>query len=242
MKTGTAKKRQYIPIHDIVDHMPYNASARESIPAFHALTGSDTTSYIAGYSKKSAWKTFQAHYHLLENLGKGELTVEMLQNAEQFICKLCNLNNVSTTDEARVMLFNKSRSPESLSPTSDALHFHIKRAHYQASIWRQAHLVNPELPNPEDMGWKIEEARLKPIIMSFPPVPESCREVIACKCKSGCKTLRCKCKKSNLNCTRGCTCSESEHVSESLFFVIIPYCKNFLNKIIILITIKWELT
>ena len=112
LKTGTAKKRQYIPIHDIVDHMPcnaipihdivdhmpYNADTRESIPAFHSLTGSDTTSYIEGYSKRSAWKTFQTYHHLLENLGKGELTAETSQNAEQFICKLYNINNVSTTN------------------------------------------------------------------------------------------------------------------------------------------------
>ena len=40
----------------IVDHMPYDSDIRESIPAFHALTGSNTISYIAGYSRKSAWR------------------------------------------------------------------------------------------------------------------------------------------------------------------------------------------
>ena len=48
------------------------------------------------------------------------------------------------------------------------------------------------LPNPEVMGWKIEEAKVEPILMSIPSVPESCREVIACNCKTGCKTLHCK--------------------------------------------------
>ena len=71
LKTGTAKKRQYITIYDIVDHMSYDADVREPIPAFLALTGSDTTSYIAGSSKKSAWKIFQTHHQLLENLEKG---------------------------------------------------------------------------------------------------------------------------------------------------------------------------
>ena len=197
--------------------MPYNSDTRESIPAFHALTGSDTTSYIAGYSKKSAWKTFQMNHHLLENLGKGELTAETSQNAEQFICKLYNIKNVSKTNEARVILFNKSRSPESLPPTSDALHFHIQRAHYQAAVWRQAHLAYPVIPNPEGMGWKVEETKIKPILMSLSPVPESCQEIIACKCKSGCKTLRCRCKKSNLNCTRDCTCSNGSELCHNHF-------------------------
>ena len=72
--------------------------------------------YIAGHSKKPAWKTFQVHHNLLKNLGKGELSTETSQNAEQFICKLYNVDSVSTTDEAQVTLFNKSRSPESLRP------------------------------------------------------------------------------------------------------------------------------
>ena len=217
LKAGTTKKRQYIPVHDIVEQMSYNANIRETIPAFHALTGSDTTSYIAGCTKKPAWKIFQTHHQLLEKLGKGELTVEALKNAELFVCKLYNLNKVSTTDGARAILFNKSRSPESLPPTSDALHFHIQRAHYQASVWRQAHLAYPSVPNPETMGWKIEENTVTPKLMSLTPVPESCREIITCNCKTGCKTFRCNCKKSNLHCTRGCGCRMSEQLCQNEF-------------------------
>ena len=77
----------------------------------HALTGSDTTSYIAGCSKKSAWKIFQTHHQLLENLGKGEMTAEALKNAEEFVCKLYNVKNVSmSTGVARAILFNRARS------------------------------------------------------------------------------------------------------------------------------------
>ena len=199
--------------------MPYNADTRESIPAFHVLTGSDTTSYIAGCSKRSAWKTFQTHHQLLENLGKGELTAETLKNAEQFVCKLYNINNMSNTNEARVILFNKSRSPESLPPTSDALQFHIQRAHYQVAVWRQAYLAYPDTPNTKAMGWKVEETKVKPLLMSLSPVAKSCREIITCNCKSGCKTLRCRCKKSHLNCTRGCTCSDK-------CVIIIFHCHN----------------
>ena len=44
----------------------------------------------------------------------------------------------SVTDEARDLMFGKSKSPESLPPTSDALKLHIERAHFQASVWKQA--------------------------------------------------------------------------------------------------------
>jgi len=70
LKTGTAKNRRYVSIHDIVQQISYSVQIRETIPAFDALTSSDTTSYIADCSKKSAWKTFQTHHQLLENLGK----------------------------------------------------------------------------------------------------------------------------------------------------------------------------
>jgi hypothetical protein len=49
-----------------------------------------------------------------------------------------------TSDEARDLMFVKSKSPESLPPTSDALKLHIERAHFQASVWKQANVVKPD--------------------------------------------------------------------------------------------------
>ena len=39
--------------------------------------------------------------------------------------------NVIKKDDARVQLFNKCKALEVVPPTSDALHGHIERAHYQ---------------------------------------------------------------------------------------------------------------
>jgi len=47
MKAGTAKKRKFISVHAIVEHLQLNPEVQEILPAFHALTGSDTTSYLA---------------------------------------------------------------------------------------------------------------------------------------------------------------------------------------------------
>jgi methionine synthase II (cobalamin-independent) len=57
-----------------------------------------------------------------------------------------------TSDEARDLMFGKSKSPESLPPTSDGLKLHIERAHFQASVWKQANVVKPVLPSPVTMG------------------------------------------------------------------------------------------
>ena len=86
LKAGTYKKPKYFPIHELHQDLP--KSQIESILAFHAITGCDNVSFIAGHSKKSAWKVFGTHYELLCDLGKAELTSEVIQSAEKFICLL----------------------------------------------------------------------------------------------------------------------------------------------------------
>ena len=110
LKAGTAKKRIYIPIHTIVDQMLDGPTVLGTILAFHALTGSDTTSYISGHSKKTAWMVFQEHHELLQNLGKGELTDEIDKDAEHFVCRVYKVQNVNTVDEARPRLHQVSRT------------------------------------------------------------------------------------------------------------------------------------
>lgn len=210
LKAGTAKKRKYIPIHSIVENLQLSQDMLETLPAFHALTGSDTTSYIAGHSKKSSWKVFLQYSDLLSNLGKLDLTPETTRDAQHFVCKMYGIQNTHSANKARSLLFVKSRAPESLPPTSDALTLHIQRAHYQAAVWRQAHKQHPVLPPPEQMGWKLEDNALVPILMTLPAIPESCLELISCNCTTSCRTVRCKCRKTRLACTAACKCRSVE--------------------------------
>ena len=39
-----------------------------------------------------------------------------------------------------------------------------------------------------------------------PLAPDSLLDCINCKCKTGCQTQSCSCKKANLNCTELCSC------------------------------------
>ena len=68
--------------------------------------------------------------------------------------------------------------PSPCPPTRDALSFHIMRSHYQATVWRQAHVNYPDIPPPQDMGWKRKMGRYcqywclcpqfpKPVLNSF---------------------------------------------------------------------------
>ena len=136
LKSGTSKRPKYIPIHGIIEKLQLSPDVLESVVAFHALTGSDTTTFFGMHSKKTCWKVFLENPLLLKNLGIGELSDETVTDAEKFVCRIYDCPNIDTTNKARSHLFIKSKATESLPPTSDALSFHIKRSHYQASVWR----------------------------------------------------------------------------------------------------------
>ena len=98
-------------------------------------------------------------------------------------------------------MFGKSKSLESLPPTSDVLKLHIERAHFQANVWKQANVVKPILPSPVTMGWSLDGDHLIPLPITLDPIPQACLEMISCQCSSGCIMLRCSCKKAKLPCT-----------------------------------------
>ena len=92
MKAGTARKRKYIPVHVIVEKLQMKPQVLQLLPAFHALTGSDSTSYIAGHTKKTCWDAFLKHNCVLNGLGADTvLTDHRVQAAEVFFCSVwCN--------------------------------------------------------------------------------------------------------------------------------------------------------
>jgi hypothetical protein len=59
------------------------------LPGFHALTGSDTTSYIDGHAKKTCWEVLKGHHSLLRGLGNiPVLSEQTIKDAEEFVCKM----------------------------------------------------------------------------------------------------------------------------------------------------------
>lgn len=64
------------------------------------------------------------------------------------------LDHIGVVDKARVILLPKKGKPEELQLTSDALSLHVRRAHYQTLVWKQAHCSQPNLPDPQTLGWK----------------------------------------------------------------------------------------
>ena len=169
MKAGTSKQPKYIPVHEIRKRVPDDQIS--TLLAFHAITGCDSVSQFSGHSKKTAWCVFQRNHNDLSNLGKGPITKDTILSAEKFICRLYRVPDADTCDKARVKLFCIGRAQEALPPTSDAAKFHIRRAHYQASISNQANSPIPVLPLVTDMGWVRVDGQLVPYLLSLPPIP-----------------------------------------------------------------------
>ena len=153
--------------------------------------------YIANHTKPSGHhgRSSKKHNGLLKNLGIGELTDDTIQSSETFVCRIYNVHR---TDSITALVVLQKGKPEAMAPTSDALCFHLKRVHYQSMIWLNAHCPTPELPAPSEMGCRLVDSELQPVLMTLSPIPDSCFEMVACSCRKQCKTRRCKCQKSGL--------------------------------------------
>ena len=208
MKSGTSKKPRYIPVHEV--HQRLAADIISALLPFHVITACDSVSQLLGHGKKTAWNVFRKCPELLQDLGKGELTLAISTSAETFICRLYGDYDHDTCNQTRVKMFSKCVSQESLPPTSDAVQLHIQRAHYQASVWTQADKCTPLLPEVSSSGWIVETNHLRPEMMRLPPIPDACLEILSCCCTKGCISRRCKCKKVGLNCTDACKCMDSD--------------------------------
>ena len=117
--SGTSKKREFIPVGPVFNSVQRDLTIK--LLSFHALTGCDTTSYLANHSKKSSWKVFREHHSLLNNLGVGELSEETMQSAEKFVCRIYNVHQTDSVDVARHILFSKGGKPELLPPDACSL-------------------------------------------------------------------------------------------------------------------------
>lgn len=140
-----------------------------SLLAFHALTGSGTTPYLAGYTR-TVLSVFTPHPELLQGLGKDQLTPDTLAQVENLICIVYN---VPCLREEQYM-------QENLLPTSDALKHLVMRAQLQVMIWLKATQPKPSIPQATECGWKLENNLLHPVLITLEP--QCCINLISCGC------------------------------------------------------------
>ena len=96
--------------HYITDHQIANSLGPQKQPMFHALTGCDTVSIVAGHGKKTAWSTWHAltPYRCIFELscGSRDIPMEAMMAIERFIILLYDRTNVcSDINKAQQKLF-----------------------------------------------------------------------------------------------------------------------------------------
>ncbi|KAJ8034477.1 hypothetical protein HOLleu_21334 [Holothuria leucospilota] len=215
-RTGVKDKLRYIPMHKVAEKLGRCLCA--ALPAFHALTGCDSTSSLSGIGKKKALKVLLGSKTCQEQLlmlgMELPLSDETMINCESFICQLYSTDERAGTkaDDMRYWLFcQQQKKNEGLPPTSDSLLHHIKRANYQTYIWRKSLQSEQNLPSPNNHGWKTEDGSLRPVLMTKDPAPHALLVLSFCCCKkSECRRADCSCKVNNLGCTEACQCINSE--------------------------------
>jgi hypothetical protein len=209
---GTGKHLRFIAVHELASSLgPENSKA---LPVFHAFTGCDTVSCFAGRGKKTAmeaWKAYPDVTSAFMMLASPpcHITEEYMKVLERYVILLYDrTSDKFQVNDARKQLFSqKGKALESIPPTRAALVEHTKRASYQAGhCWGQALLPQPQLPSPQDWGWTHTSDGWQPYWTSLPEVTKSCRELVRCGCKKGCRG-KCSCIKADLSCTALCACA-----------------------------------
>lgn len=187
-------------VNDIADILDTKCS---NLIGLHCISGCDSVSSIFGVSKSKMVK---------HGLTEGELSQlgerEAIKST-QFIPLLytlygCQEFTGSLSELRYKLLAEKGKIGRQLPPTEDVWMWHVKRAHAQAMIWKQADVPHQQLPDLLLHGWLKEGEGLTPQYHSG--AVASLNSIVACKCKGNCNTKKCGCKRNNLPCTDACSC------------------------------------
>ena len=93
----------------------------------------------------------------------------------------------------------------SVAGTSDAF---ICR-HYQAVVLKQSNIDYQDRPQTTTIWWKVGNNKIfQSWWLENPNLKHNYLEWISCQCWTGCRAMRCKCKKGNLFCTDLCKCGD----------------------------------
>ena len=215
--TGTKNRRRFINLTQVGRSLGRELCL--ALPGYHAFTGCDTTSAFAGKGKVAPLELLNKNESFctaMQLIGKSfDSNIDVLfKKCQPYVCKMYSYHDVATDiNTVRYSLFC-ARAAESaqLSPTQDALKMHIKRANYQAGIWRRAMEASPDIPSFHNQGWQIGEDNEVTIEwMTKPPAPVDVLKLISCSCKTGCSSKRCSCQRSCLPCTDVCQCDNCEN-------------------------------
>lgn len=210
--SGTRSRSRIVCIRRVCEKL--GREICEVLPSLHAVTGCDSVSAFATKGKKKALDIIQLNPALRRVVGSlGEnipAREEDLNKLEQFVCALYSDHRCNSVNELRYRLFCKSKNLQShqLPPTKAALANHLRRANYQAFLWKHALETQMEQA-PDGQGWQLKEGQLEIYWTNQAPAPDAVMELICCGCKGLCQTRRCSCVGNGLPCTEACKCQDN---------------------------------
>ena len=101
-----------------------------------------------------------------------------------------------------------------LPPTSESFVENVKRAHYQAGLWRALKNSDPPRFDVENFGWKRDKVNKILVPMTIPDTvnlaSSTILQLVRCGCATPtpCSSSRCSCWSASLPCTVFCACHD----------------------------------
>ena len=94
--------------------------------------------------------------------------------------RYCRVVEVCGSNEDESLRQPKNFDTSSVPPLQGSLNEHLKRANFQAAIWKRAHLPEYDVPAPTDgHGWEVSEGSMKPKWNSTDILPQSIVDLLA---------------------------------------------------------------
>ena len=138
------------------------------LPAFHSLTGCDTTSYFFRVGKVRVFNKLLKspnNCNLLRSVQREEpLCQNNMDDLKEFVgTVMYNGNKRESYLQTRMRLYQqqKEKSSVSLPPDPDSLLQALKRTQMQTLLWQQCGEITIKQCNPEQYGWKWEDGAKK---------------------------------------------------------------------------------
>ena len=190
--TGVKNSRRIIDITTVSENVYTSLNQCEaskdlildSLIGLHSFTGCDTTSAFAGKGKVKPLNLMMKDIRYVKAFAELGRTVniddKITDELKRFVCHLYGWKETKSLQDVRYKMYCQSGgklSCEKLPPCDDVLELHIKRANYQAFIWRQSLLAQQQQDGLIGNGWlSNEDGSLDIEWMRCSPAPD---EVIA---------------------------------------------------------------
>ena len=166
---------KYVSINKIQTH--FGNKVCNVLPAFHSITGCDTTSYAMNIGKVKPFKKMikLRKEDLLLQLGSNIDSVKTLEDSKMFFHTGMYSGSVKdsiTETRTQMYLKQKIKSSSTLIPDESSVLEHLKRADLQTLIWKRCSETNMVIPEIEGRGWEEEDGQIIPIrfeSMQLPP-------------------------------------------------------------------------